>query len=106
MLKLPLLLEHYLQHKAENKLITLANFLEMHYATTTVYDDDYAQDMQLPFKAHTEDLCFSIVSVVPNPRYSVEPQLTSFIKLTIPLINSSLKTYLSSPDIFQPPKLG
>lgn len=49
-LKLPLLIEHYISHKQQNEEMTLAAFFKMHYWGNQVKDADYDQDMQLPFK--------------------------------------------------------
>ncbi|WOC51204.1 hypothetical protein BPO_0557 [Bergeyella porcorum] len=49
-LKLPLLIEHYLTHKQQNEEMTLATFFRIHYLEPQVQDADYEQDMQLPFK--------------------------------------------------------
>lgn len=51
MIKVPLLVFHYIEHLNEDPNITFAGFLDMHYLHGIVYDDDYARDMQLPFKA-------------------------------------------------------
>jgi hypothetical protein len=58
LVKFPLLVQHYREHLALNHSITLIQFLCLHYNDKTVIDDDYAKDMQLPFKSH--DDCYSI----------------------------------------------
>lgn len=50
LLKLPLLAEHYLEHKKENKDLTFIGFLENHYKQGVSIDADYDKDMKLPFK--------------------------------------------------------
>jgi hypothetical protein len=50
--KLPLLVEHFTEHRQENSDITLWDFLCMHYAHGIVKDADYDKDMKLPFKTH------------------------------------------------------
>jgi hypothetical protein len=57
LIKLPLLFEHYKEHKAIDGNISFLQFLRIHYHDATVIDDDYARDMQLPFKSH--DVCHS-----------------------------------------------
>ena len=49
LLKLPLLAVHFVQHCNEDPNMTIMAFLEMHYAEEMVYDEDWQQDMQLPF---------------------------------------------------------
>jgi hypothetical protein len=59
LIKFPLLVQHYLEHKAENKSLTLLEFLRIHYHDETIMDADYAKDMQLPFKSHDACHCIS-----------------------------------------------
>jgi hypothetical protein len=51
LLKLPAFIEHYKEHKAENKT-TLLGFITLHYLNGSQKDADYAKDMKLPFKTH------------------------------------------------------
>ena len=51
LLKLPFLFEHYKTHQKFNQQLTFSKFIDIHYFTTTTYDSDYQQDMQLPFKS-------------------------------------------------------
>ncbi len=104
LLKLPSLVQHYFQHKAENNNLTLLSFLNMHYAETVVYDDDYAQDMQLPFKTHAENFCVIAVPSLPAPKFEMNIVVTPVVKQTIPIINDPSYSFLSTQDIFQPPK--
>lgn len=104
LLKIPLLVQHYFEHKAENKNITLLSFLNMHYTETVVYDDDYAQDMQLPFKTHAENFCVFAVPLLPAPKFEVQIVLHGIVKQTLPLTNDPNYSFLSTQDIFQPPK--
>lgn len=50
-LKLPVLLEHYLEHRAEAPEMGFGEYLKLHYFSGIEYDADYARDMQLPFKS-------------------------------------------------------
>ncbi|HRO41556.1 MAG TPA: hypothetical protein PL009_01885 [Flavipsychrobacter sp.] len=54
LLKLPLLIEHYTEHKQQSSHLSLWQFLRMHYANGNEKDADYDKDMKLPFKTHTE----------------------------------------------------
>jgi len=42
--------------------LSLFEFIEIHYMSGEVYDDDYSKDMELPFKAQTSNLVFSTIS--------------------------------------------
>lgn len=102
LVKLPLMVEHYVEHKEKNSNLTIWGFLRIHYQGKDVFDADYDKDMKLPFKSYT-----SICSVVFYP-------LTQEYK-TIQKINYKYKkqnlytysflyssTFLSS--IWQPPR--
>ncbi|MFC4686856.1 hypothetical protein ACFO4P_07895 [Epilithonimonas pallida] len=63
LLKMPLLIEHYFQHKNLNSEMSFTAFLKMHY-DHPVKDNDYDQDQKLPFVSHASPL--SVVFTV-NP---------------------------------------
>ncbi len=73
LIKLPVLIEHYIEHKEQNNNLSLWFFLYMHYADTSTKDADYDQDMKLPFKSHSECSSLSIAVTVP-------PQFPDLIK--------------------------
>jgi hypothetical protein len=50
LLKLPFLFAHYKTHQQIDKGICFSRFIEMHYFDNTKYDNDYQEDMRLPFK--------------------------------------------------------
>lgn len=56
LLKLPVVFQHFNEHKQENQGISLLQFLTMHYFNDDPKDDDYERDMQLPFKTNGEHL--------------------------------------------------
>lgn len=49
--KLPILLEHYSEHKAIVKNLTFLEFLQDHYTGQADLDSDQNRDHQLPFKS-------------------------------------------------------
>ncbi len=53
-LKLPLLVSHFFDHKGDDPSLSVKNFLVMHYGNHGM-DNDYQKDMQLPFKTHAEN---------------------------------------------------
>lgn len=104
LLKLPLFVHHFIIHHEENPNLSLAGFIKIHYLDPVVIDDDYAQDMQLPFKTHEIDSCFVSAVTMPLQKISIEAPA-----LPLPLITYSsivLKPYYYQPmvNIFQPPK--
>ncbi len=72
LLKLPVLLEHFREHRQEDPGISWLSFLILHYFNDGPPDSDYARDMQLPFKT----LEFSPITLA-----LVRPQSESFTLL-------------------------
>lgn len=103
-LKMPLLVEHFIEHRHENKNITLYQFLYMHYAMGDVHDADYAKDMKLPFKTHDNCLASIINFYLPSQKVDITKPV-QFIE------NQHFKrqeiflqsTFLS--NIWEPPKI-
>jgi hypothetical protein len=102
--KLPLLLEHFGEHKEQNNQLTFLEFLTIHYSGETNKDADYEKDMQLPFKSH--DGCvttFIAAYIAPSLSSFVlkefSEKITSFPSFEDCFLSSN---YLS--NIWQPPK--
>lgn len=53
--KLPVLVQHYFEHKSLDSGITFSSYLVHHYNDVPHTDNDGARDNQLPFKTH--DIC-------------------------------------------------
>lgn len=101
-LKMPVLIEHYLEHKGENPKITLVSFIKMHY-DNPVKDADYKTDQQLPFISHG---CHLIVVFT-----LASPFTLHFPKNILQVIQSKKSFYKSNfynleilNSIWQPPK--
>jgi hypothetical protein len=100
-LRLPLLIEHYTEHKNKAEDLTFWQFLVVHYETDVAHDDT---DMSLPFKG-CDNSCFAQTVVlstqklvlIENPEKSILCY-SSFYFLP--------KPQLLAGDIFQPPKLS
>ncbi len=103
LLKLPVLLHHFQEHKKEDRTISLLHFIIMHYFKGSPRDKDYDRDMQLPFK--TAD-CTTLISVAVHPQNIIAERPEFFIKRSYPAVknNSILTRHLS--DIWQPPKFS
>lgn len=105
LLKLPLLVHHLLTHLEEDPQMSLAEFFDMHYDQGIVVDEDYHQDMQLPFKSVQSNVCFVLgdIQVLQAIEWSGIPgyRRSEKIKDTTPDLPSS---FLSC--IWQPPKLA
>ena len=104
--RIPLLFIHYAHHLQEDSTMTVAQFFDMHYMHGIVFDEDYEQDMQLPFK--TVDFTSLPVFMFQHLKD------LDFIKKTSPFIikdkiNTSYSFYLSDAKlkgIFHPPKFS
>lgn len=102
-LKLPLLVTHYIKHKQESPYITLGSFFKMHYIDAQPFDADYVQDMQLPFKTTPDTFCLntpSIVPIVPKIDF-IAPVYRPVLQ---PIVNEDIPLSLSATAIFQPPR--
>jgi hypothetical protein len=99
--RLPLLVQHYVQHKNLHPETTIYGFFKMHYLDKTVVDADYAQDMQLPFKmVHVH---FSIQMSMPQSVLTLSNVFCPLIKEKIPGQRFILPRSLLF-SIFKPPR--
>lgn len=98
-LRLPILLEHYFEHRQQVSDMTFMEFLTMHYRTDQAHDD---QDHRLPFK----DLHHSItVPVVVLPVQKIvfgDTMAWIQVKHSSAYREAHVASHLS--DIFQPPR--
>jgi len=103
LLKMPLLVQHYLEHKEENHSITIWQFLYMHYALENAKDTDI-KDTKLPFKTST-NVAYSIALGLPNKLdFDLKPKnpLTAVKKIFYYQSDFASSHFLSF--IWQPPK--
>lgn len=105
LLKFPAFIQHYKEHKSENKDLTLIEFLMIHYSHGIVKDADYEKDMKLPFKT-VGDNSFS-TSIVASTPPTINLQIQDFS------LFKQKKQYFSNEyfiptsffsNIWQPPK--
>lgn len=99
-----MLVGHYIEHKEENKNLSVWGFLCMHYTQNNVKDADYEKDMKLPFKTPNTlinsveiapvQFCAENLLLKPTPSDSKQYKLYSEKHLS--------SAHLSS--IWQPPK--
>lgn len=61
LLKLPVVFQHYREHQAEEKDISILRFLANHYLHGSPKDKDNKRDMELPFK--TSGDCITSFSI-------------------------------------------
>lgn len=104
LLKLPSFVNHFIEHKEQNKDITLWQFLCIHYAHGDVKDADYDKDMKLPFKTHDNFSIQRSVAVPPADLIISNKRTYINAKKNIHILtnDSVISSYFSS--IWQPPK--
>jgi len=103
LLKLPRLVTHYVKHKQESPNITLGSFLKMHYIDPQPFDDDYKQDMQLPFKTVLNIYGRNLptdITILPRILFKA-PIENQGLR---PVSNDNIPPSLLAHAIFQPPK--
>jgi hypothetical protein len=104
LLKLPVIFQHYAEHKIEDKNISFFRFLDMHYMHGSPKDKDYERDMQLPFKTTGDCISSLVPAFIPlmvqlSATKSVE---ISENKILVHQDQFTASSYLAS--IWQPPK--
>lgn len=107
LLKFPMLIEHYLEHKEKNKGISITEFLAIHYEGNHLenhpMDDDYDQDQKLPFLGRVDVLT---VNFVLNPPLHFPKAVKLHLgKHTMTLPSDDLRIDSNFHNsIWQPPK--
>lgn len=104
LLKLPFLVEHFIDHKKQNSSITFLEFLDKHYAKGKVVDEDYAEDMRLPFKSNQGCPEITIKAPVVSPFSSLLIKPLDISSKTFTLYNDMFLPSFFTPNIWQPPK--
>ncbi|MEY4931616.1 MAG: hypothetical protein RI909_2340 [Bacteroidota bacterium] len=99
-LRLPLLVEHYGEHRAKAGELSFAEFLVMHYETDVAHDD---RDNRLPFKDCSHSFIGQVV-MLPIQKISLTEPIEANAT-TYQFFYLQHEPKLIAVDIFQPPKL-
>lgn len=104
LLKLPFLFEHYKTHQKFNQQLTFSKFIDNHYFTNTIYDSDYQQDMQLPFKTSNRTVSLLNFDSYFVAKLTITPFVFFISQKKYLLFND--RDYASNKldNIFQPPR--
>ena len=105
LLKLPLLVEHFAEHREQNKRITLWQFLSIHYAMDNVKDADYDKDMKLPFKSHDNCVAGNVVYLPLSEKLLLQKPIQFPEKKHFQTEDQFILTSFLS-IIWQPPRLS
>lgn len=104
LIKLPLLFQHYFEHKAINEGITFSTFIFDHYSSIPHTDNDEDRDNQLPFKSIDQNSVLTSPATPPFHKYLLKN--FSAVLRNCPIIYNDdhvPSAYLDT--IWQPPKV-
>ncbi|PJJ79550.1 hypothetical protein [Mucilaginibacter auburnensis] len=104
LLKLPIVFQHYKEHKAWNSGISFLDFLDMHYMHGSPHYGDYDEDMQLPFKSFDKCLSTTIPVIVPQKIKIAVHQPVKLKKQMRFMLTDDFIPSLYLSRIWQPPK--
>ncbi|KFF11290.1 hypothetical protein N6B72_01115 [Chryseobacterium soli] len=102
LLKIPVLIEHFMEHKEQNAEMTLMSFLKMHY-DHPVKDADYQTDQKLPFIVHSSPLTL-LFTISPNITFEVKKQIITDHHEKIYSYDEPFYDKDAINSIWQPPK--
>ena len=101
--RLPILLEHFTEHKLQNKDVSFLDFIVLHYFSSDVKDADHERDEQLPFRGvHWEESSAPVALPVESFNGPVPgiPHTILKVEMHLSRFHSSLFQF----TIWQPPK--
>ena len=104
LLKLPVLLHHYLEHHDEEASISFTDFLHKHYTEENSHSSPNKEHQRLPFKSH--DCCMANIPIaycVPAA-FSLKAEIPFSAKKEIFVFNVAFNLPSYFFRIWQPPK--
>lgn len=105
LIKLPMLVTHYVYHAEASPGITVRHFFEMHYGKDAAHDADFQQDQQLPFK--TTDVNTLPVFVLQNNRMiDLQPAYAELPEKNAPTAYLFCTSEAKLRGIFHPPQFA
>ena len=104
-MKLPILVEHFREHRQQDPTISFLDFIGMHYQGEVVIDEDYQRDQQLPMR---DGVCISLV--INNFFETQQLAVYTFSQPELPrqfsFYHEAGKLHFASFEIFQPPRFS
>jgi hypothetical protein len=104
-LRMPVLIQHFIEHRQKDPSVSLLSFLNEHYIHQYIKDADYQRDNQLPFR---DSDCCAVTTALnfecPATTVIELPARTTEIRNEYILHDEESHTLLSVADIFQPPR--
>lgn len=104
LLKVPYLFEHYKEHKQFDKGLSFSKFINMHYVQVQTYDNDYQQDMQLPFKASNRTVSMLNFVTLFVPKRIMTSVVFFKLSKSFLLFDDEKHLSFNHGNIFQPPR--
>lgn len=102
--KLPLLFDHFLEHRKTDSNLTFTAFLALHYADVKHHEEDHSTHSQLPFGQHHHlNIVIPVWYAPALPDFPSPPQPCAAEHGSLPLPDE-LPAYAS--PVWQPPRLG
>jgi hypothetical protein len=103
LLKMPLLLEHYKEHKLDNGNLSLISFIYQHYVGDDGNANDDQKDQNLPFKsAHFQMQNTVVFSVF---KYELPKIMVTQKQAGWPVMQSYSLSTIALDALFRPPKV-
>jgi hypothetical protein len=104
LVKIPVLISHYEEHKALNGDISIFSFLQLHYFNGSPHDNT---DMELPFKTTSVAMVIQNCPSAPVPAITaIPPANTQEVQLDFNDFYSTFIPCGCNKDIFQPPQFS
>ena len=103
LLKIPLLIEHYTEHKLDNGNLSILSFMYMHYVGDDGDTTDEQKDQNLPFKsAH-----FQMQNTVVFSLFKYElPKIFVNMNCSVwPVMQSNSLSSIALGSLFRPPRV-
>lgn len=106
-LRLPVLIGHFLHHNDHHKSIDFTDFLVEHYADTEQHDTDHEEHEQLPFHHHSDDCTTQQIQLAffSVKDFCIQP----FSRQSSIIISIYKQTYFPSNSfvsVWRPPKFS
>ena len=101
LLKLPILIEHFNEHKAKDNELSFLDFLSLHYNQEFDHDNT---DNKLPFKSHSNCASASIIAFIAPPFVIDLAKPTFFEPKTLAIFHQVIFKSSVISTIWQPPR--
>jgi hypothetical protein len=103
LLKMPLLIEHYMEHKLDNGSLSLLSFIYMHYVGDDGDATDEQKDQNLPFKSAHFQLQNTVVFLVF--KYELPKIFANIHRSVWPVTQSNSLSTIARGSLFRPPRV-